>query len=483
MHKSSLLEILKTFTPKELIKFEDFVNSPYFNRNKNVISLFTEIKKYAQEFNDDNLRKEAVWKKLFPDKEFNYGIMKNLIFDLSKLISDFIGQENYSTKKTDVSINILEQYQSRGLYKLYEKKLDDCKKELGRSEVNTENYFYNLLISKIELNYLILKHNLKDFNKFDFKILNNYLTLFYYSNYFKLNYTSLQISFLYNLPFDKIHADRMIKSYRESDHKDDFTDMMFNIFMTVYEPFNEDNYYRLKELFYKNIDKLSKTDQYNYSMALLNFCKNNSNSGNLFFIKERYQYNKIIAEKELFYHNNIRHLDRLMFMSIVMAGTTAGEFEWAESFIKKYKSSLAEDVRDQAVNFAYTNYYFKRKEFEKALDYLSKCTKAVGMDKINIKTYQFFLYYELGYYEELKNLADTSRHFSKNDKTISAHSQKEFINFVNIVNRLSEYKYNLENGTADDYLLTDIKIFLSENVCSGKNWFKEKIEELQKSKS
>ncbi|MBK9332694.1 MAG: hypothetical protein IPM96_09925 [Ignavibacteria bacterium] len=58
MLKSSLLEIIRTFTKQELIKFEDFVRSPYFNKKENVINLFLEIKKYSPDYENENLKKE-----------------------------------------------------------------------------------------------------------------------------------------------------------------------------------------------------------------------------------------------------------------------------------------------------------------------------------------------------------------------------------------------------------------------------------------
>lgn len=44
MIKSTLLELLKTFNKEELKRFEDFLRSPYYNNNSNVIKLFNVIK-------------------------------------------------------------------------------------------------------------------------------------------------------------------------------------------------------------------------------------------------------------------------------------------------------------------------------------------------------------------------------------------------------------------------------------------------------
>ena len=148
-------------------------------------------------------------------------------------------------------------------------------------------------------------------------------------------------------------------------------------------------------------------------------------------------------------------------------------------FIEKYKTKLEPDIRDQYVNIAYTQVNFKKKNFEKALEFLSKCDNPKAMDKINIKTLQFYLYYELKYYEELKNLSDTSKHFVKNDKTISAESKLIFNKFIEAVLKLSEYRYKTENGAADEYTFSEIKSFISENTLIGKNWLNEKISELE----
>ncbi|MEO8666361.1 MAG: hypothetical protein ABI462_12780 [Ignavibacteria bacterium] len=114
MHKSSLLEIIRTFTQKELIKFDDFVNSPYFNKNKNVINLFIEIKKYAPDFAHNGLEKELLWEKIFPGKEYNYGIMKNLIFDLNKLAEQYIISMKFNEDEP-----LHSKYLLRGLFDRY----------------------------------------------------------------------------------------------------------------------------------------------------------------------------------------------------------------------------------------------------------------------------------------------------------------------------------------------------------------------------
>ena len=117
MLKSSLLEIIRTFTKQELAKLEDFVRSPYFNKKENVTKLFLEIKKYAPSFTDANLEKEEVWKKLFPGKDYNYGILKNLIFDLYGLAETFAVDLKFRKDRLKYDEYVLDMFLERGLNK------------------------------------------------------------------------------------------------------------------------------------------------------------------------------------------------------------------------------------------------------------------------------------------------------------------------------------------------------------------------------
>ncbi len=136
MLKSSLLEIIRTFSKQEMAKFEDFVKSPYFNKKENIIKLFFEIKKNTPEFSVDNLEKENLWKNIFPGKEYNYGIMKNLIFDLSKLAEQFIVDLKFSKEKYKYNEYLISELLNRGLKKYYLGKNSSLKKELNSFPVN-----------------------------------------------------------------------------------------------------------------------------------------------------------------------------------------------------------------------------------------------------------------------------------------------------------------------------------------------------------
>src|SRR5437870_5390578 len=101
MIRSKVIDVLKIFTTEELKRFKLFLNSPFHNTNKKVIQLYELVRKYSPEFNNEKLKKEYLFKKLYPDKQYNDIVMRILISDLIKLAEDFIVHSSIINNETE----------------------------------------------------------------------------------------------------------------------------------------------------------------------------------------------------------------------------------------------------------------------------------------------------------------------------------------------------------------------------------------------
>lgn len=169
MLKSTLLDIIRTFSKEELNKFEDFLRSPYFNKKDFIVEMFLEIKKYFPEFRNENLKRELVWKKLFPEKEFNYGIMKNMIYELVKMSEKFITLESYGKNEFRMFNDLIEEIDNRNLEKILSTKLLSFDKHFNIKNANESSmpiHDYYQTLSKI---YWLKVLNGYNDSKTDFK--------------------------------------------------------------------------------------------------------------------------------------------------------------------------------------------------------------------------------------------------------------------------------------------------------------------------
>ncbi|MBK7253007.1 MAG: hypothetical protein IPI04_03590 [Ignavibacteria bacterium] len=108
-----LIQILRSFTKNEIVLFDEFLRSPFYNKKPNAVKFFETLKKHAPDYNGDEVGKENIWKQLYPGKKYNWGVLKNLIFDLTKLSEKFIEVMLYEDNVTEKNFLYLDALSNR----------------------------------------------------------------------------------------------------------------------------------------------------------------------------------------------------------------------------------------------------------------------------------------------------------------------------------------------------------------------------------
>ncbi|MDQ3020685.1 MAG: hypothetical protein M3R36_08955 [Bacteroidota bacterium] len=138
---------------EELKKFGDLVSSPYHNKKSAVTNLYKHIKKYAPEFKSPRLKKEKIWNVIYPGKEFHYGVLKNLIFDLTHLAEKFLSFEYYQRESHSFLYNMIDSINEREIINLFKSKFQILEKyiEGAYKNKNDASEGYYLIMSKMYL--------------------------------------------------------------------------------------------------------------------------------------------------------------------------------------------------------------------------------------------------------------------------------------------------------------------------------------------
>jgi hypothetical protein len=478
MLNSSLIEILKSFSRDEISEFGDMVCSPFYNKKSAVTKFWNEINKYAPDFISVKLSREKIYTKVFPGKEFNYGTMKNLVHDLTRLAETFIEIRIYNKKTAEQNFNLLEGFLERGLNNYFEKNVKSLEAKLENKKGTRGYHQSRYLIELLKQNCLIQqdKHYLTRDN---IKSANDYLTMGYFIDIFDNNYNSLfmqnELSGNNQNFFIKKVLDFFDNNPIEMDYR---VKIYYNAFMLVSDGGLE-YFYQLRELFEQNIDKLSEVQKYNFCIALANFSSIKNNAGLSEFSKSEYEIYRYMIDNRIYGIDNVKNMDGAFYLNVSAKALDADEFQWALYFIEKFKSLLAEDVRENYYFHAMIEYNIKLKNFGEALRYLSRIKHTNYTDKLNIKKWDLITSYELGHFEELRYMIDSTKHFIKNDTKLSALNKERLNNFTLIVSKL----VYLNENKGNQLLKNDIHL-LKEEInkldSSHKNWLLEKISELEK---
>jgi len=494
MLKSSLLEILRTFTKQELIKFEDFVRSPYFNKKENVTKLFLEIKKYTPEFSNENLEKERVWGNIFPGKEYNYGIMKNLIHELTKLSESFITIEFTKDDKPENSINLLSALQHRQVTKVFSSKIDMIEKIYNNPDLKSERYgienYYEFLDKlyylKSQYNW---HHNMKSTAAYectsrctDYLLYSAIINFYkYYNNYLahnneevwnKSNAADIFLIGLNNNLISQLLENVKVKSERDYLILKCFYDMNIAI-----DPDAEiKSYFNFKKSLHDCLDIIPKGDLRDLLTCLTNslrYINDGSSVSGINLIKEIMENYNLMIKNNIFLDENGIMEGNLYIMYNVIAFALK-EHESIEIIVKKFGNKIPEDRRENDNNYSQSLIYYAKKEYCKSLEHLSRINHDFFNMKYLVKDLQMMNYYELNDYISFNYVLDSYRHFLTQNKSVTSSNKTITEDYFNSINKLFKLRESF-----DQFELDKLRKEVKENRPKNGFWILDKISELE----
>lgn len=483
MLNSTLLNILSKFSSREIKDFGEFVCSPFYNKNENVIKLFNYIKKYHPDFNDKRLEKEYVYRKLYSKGKYNDGFMRTVIFNLGKLSEDYLAHTNFTKDDMKKGISLLDELNERKLGKVFLKYFNEIEKDIEGLENKGEDYFY-------------LKYQLQrqmeiytDWSKFKNKDFINYTQGV--KTYIDDDLTSYYLSKVLN--HYRFILDRI--SYEPMEYNSEFVDMLIDYLLNkdnhfkkktviklhLYEVLlqkdgNEEYFRILKDVLKNEKSELSHSDLYSLHNILQTYCIGRVYAGDEKYNKERTELYKVCLDRNLFAATEHIYFDDLLFANIALTSIRTGDYEWANYFIEKYKDMLSPENSEVVINYTLARLLFSKGDYGSALKHLNdiKTIKHIQF-KLPIRDLSLMVYYELGMFSQSNYQIDSYRHFLVNNKqSLSETRYSRIGSFLKFYTKLIKAR---EKNSISDVKKINAELKLNPNVLE-RNWLISKINEL-----
>jgi len=474
MRDSKIISVLKTLSPGEFKDFGRFVNSPFFNRLRNVVKLYVTLKKYYPEFSNKNLTEENIYSKIFPTEKFDYWKMKNLISDLMALAEEYLAFTKYKSDKFNKTKYFLESLDLKHLDMLFEIKYAEAEKKIHSRYIEEENYFFK----KYQLELLRGNHQ---FQKKDFASENRLQIIT--DNFIK--YTLLRILKMYTFMINENIAYLMqskemvlineiighIKQYEYNDTPS--IRIYYLILMIVMEDAEAEKYYfELKKIKIKHKGYFDKEESYNINICIANYCTKKVLTGEKKFLSEYFE-----AIKDSIFDDpwgNPEIISHFRFMNAVITGIKLGEIIWAESFIRDFQGKLQHDYRSETVGLTTAMVFFAKEKYGQALEVLTRINFDDCHHKMHLRNLTLQIYFELSHFEPALSIIDSYRHFLSREKSISELYRVYNVNFVKYFNELLNLKIGIKEISADELLF---KVNKSPEF-ANKDWVVEKLKKL-----
>lgn len=483
MINTNFIDVIKTFSKDELRDFSDFAASPFHNSNKSVIKLVDSVRKYYPDFDNRNFTKERLFEKIFPSKDYNDQVMRNLLSDALQLAYSFLSNTAFKNDSFQRSIHLLRQLRSRKLNLLYNKTFKMVEKTVN--EKNSVNFFYFDSLYTLETDRFLneLQHNRQEevypvivrqseYLTYDYisKLINHLIDMLVNERYFSVGSEPVFAKEI----FANIDIEKMLPGLeKRSKNEHSVLSLFYYRAMSMIKG-DDENYIKFKTRFYEVSPLLDRGTNYNMITSLETYCIDNIKINPGKYRNELYEIHLKTLELNVLKINDNDYVHMMRFWNVFINSIEISKTDWAEKFVNGSYTELEPDVQQGALNLAHGIIAYKRKEFEKALEYFNKTKVSQYLFKLTLKTFYLRVFYEKGDFESALFALDSYRQFLYKNKKISESYREGYLNFAGILNDL----IRLKTGTKEtDKLNLRHKIDSIPNIYN-KFWILEKIDEL-----
>ena len=478
MTKSNLMEILKTFSGKELKEFSSYLNSPFFNKNESILKLYEYVRRYYPAFDDKKLEKEFIYSKIFPGAKYNDGFMRTIMFNLSGLAEEFMAFKHYKEDQYQEKINLLQEYNKRDIKKTFQKTVKELNEILSGKKVRDANYFHTL--------YKIEDENLSYYAKIYFErmekfvdssgmdnIFNN-LTYFYLLRMLKFYVFVLNTRSIFNINFKTELIENILTLFKpESFESIPMLKIYFYMVILHLREEEEDNYFGLKSTLEKNVSSIDEETRLECFINLENYCWRKVRNGERKFTRELFDIYKM--ELDNMNYNHPGKLPHKLFFSLVVTGLSVNEIEWVKDFMDKNKGFMPDEFKENTYIHCLALFTFSTKNFDEALKITSKIKYVDIYQKFELKCLILAIYYELNLEEQFFANQDSLRHTLTNETMLPDDNKKHYMIFLRYSKKLMKLRNNYNSAEIDE-LERQMKL---EKTIYNENWLFTKLDELK----
>lgn len=490
MVKTKAIEIIKTLSEAERKNFGQFLNSPYFNSNKNLTKLYGFIQKNLPNIDSDKITEELFYSKLYPAKKFSYGIMKNLMSELSGIAEKFliINSVYSGIDSVNQKLVLLKEYDKRNLDSYFLRSYEKLEKYLNGIKVH-ENYFREYSAANGAL--CAFHQNRSNINNYVSAVLSGteytFLVLItILSDEFIMQFSAEhganrkpEIDIIKEfISFVDMNGLILFVEKNDLKNKDDIIIKLKTISLFVNPGEDNDTYYQLRDAIFRNHGNYSNLMLYTMiNNNILQYAEKRSSAGSAEFHEEKFRVMKKMFSLVRFNSEGVGHVFLSVYLDVVLTGIKLGETEYAASFAEKFRKEVDPSVQNVAYHLAAAYIHASNEEFEKCLAKLAKVDQTDHHIKLRTKFLYLKCYFELKMFEQGLSMVDSFRKFITETKELHP-------DFRRILRDSCKSYYELFRISSSPQLYTPEKIekhenFIRNSKISSKEWHLKKLEELK----
>ena len=476
MQKTRLVQFLQSLNQSEIKSFRDFLNSPSFNKNKQIINLFELVIIYHPTFANNEINEENLFSKIFTGQKYDYFKMKNLSSDLLALGKEYLAFMNFKKNKDTRELYILKESKSRNLDLIFESTYKLADKRSLITKFKDENYLFH----RMNLINELIGFNAPKNPSINLQLMQDKLDVFVdYSVIMLLRFYNIMLhdEVQFNHKYDLKLFD-VVMDYVQNNLKHDNPTMLIYYHIIRLELVKSDeNFFKLNELRKKFKNELGPVDNYMTFLHLDSYCANAYNE----FSRTDLMYEQFLLTKECDM-NQFPELGKILypdFLYSVKIAARVDEFEYALQYIEKYNHNLTEEKKN-TLDFCHAYIAYRQGRHDEALELLSKTTFTNFIMKIQVRLLLLQLAYEKHYFDQALTMIDSFRHYVSRESLLLEKLKAILLRFLKITGDMIKHNTGTVRKVKDAVHKINFDVDnLESNHFGIKLWLKERATELK----
>jgi hypothetical protein len=218
---------------------------------------------------------------------------------------------------------------------------------------------------------------------------------------------------------------------------------------------------QMKKILFASSELFTVAELREYYLHAINCCIKRINTAKPAYIAEVFDIYRKGLETNALLENE--QLSRFTYNNIVMAGVRLKSFDWTEQFIHDYKPFLEEKYRESTFQHSLATFYFKKKDYEKAMTLLHSVEFDDVLHNLDARRMLLCMYYDLAEFEVLDAHLEAFKTHLYRQKGIDAY-RENYLNLVSFTKRLMNLDFSNKKKIKElrEDILATAKLFEKE---------------------
>ncbi|MEO8514152.1 MAG: hypothetical protein ABI543_11360 [Ignavibacteria bacterium] len=489
MLRTKTIDIINTFSAEEFKAMSAFIKSPYFNSNKNLVKLYEALRKSFPLIKEDKISEEDIFRKIFPGKKYNYGIMKNLTSALFGLLEEFLlfnNIKNSHENKFGNPLRVAREYDARLLDGYFKKTIKKLKEEMDSSLIHAE--YYRNMTELEEQEYFFHSSRTDDLSLQD-AVYNE--AIYSIADFFRKISRSLwkvqiiegNVNSKYDIDLKKIIAgnidfEKITENLKSIDEKI-YTNIKLNTLLIklLTDGLNMDHYNNIKKLLFEKIDLYDNYERLSIFTKVISYCAVMFEEGRAEFLPESLVIQKLMLLKVRFRESGLGPYNFHNFIELAHKFIHEDQVEEAENLVKGYIGWLEDDKQQLAHDLIKALICIELGRNDEAIEHIKKIKPHDTFVKMLVRKIYIEAYYELGSFEQGFDMIASFKTFVREKNDLDAYTKNTHLNSLKIFEKLFKIKCSPEKYNVDDVNRLEKEIM--ENNYVNKKWQLRKTRELK----